>query len=623
MRFAVAFLALTLAAQTRFPPTPEQRRLIADKTAELQSAIDQLRPRVSDEVLVDAEVYLKAARWIVRFDEFYAEAYAAQTLAVLDSGLERARLAATGEPPWVHQTGSVCRAYRSRVDGSVQPYAITVPPGYTGASPAWLEVVLHGRGDTQNEVSFLYSHGRARPQPANHPFLQLDVWGRGNNAYRWAGETDVFEAIDSVRTRYRIDPERIVLRGFSMGGAGAWHLGLHFPDQWAAMEAGAGFVDTQVYAKVANPPPYVTIYDALDYAANATAVPTVGYGGEDDPQLRASVAIREELEHEGYAFHKDGYSYLTEALQALFLVGPKTQHKFEPEAKKKSDAFLLSQQSHGILEPSAYRFVTYTERYNRCFRVTIDQLERQYQRAQVDVHLAEHITEAATRNVARLTLHGGGSVKSFRIDGQTFPAKVSATFERVKNSWRAAGPLPALSKQHALQGPIDDAFLDGFVCVKPASAGASPADAFALGQLDRFAEEFAHWMRGDIRIKTDRDLTAADQTGFNVVAFGTPASNPLIARVLEWAPIRWDNDAIVVGSRRFDAATHLLAMVYPNPDNPRRYLAINSGHTFHEADFRGTNALLYPRAGDWAVIDITDGKTVAEGAFDRNWQLEK
>ena len=35
-----------------------------------------------------------------------------------------------------------------------------------------------------------------------------------------AGETDVFEALASVEKRYKIDPDRIALKGFSMGGAG-------------------------------------------------------------------------------------------------------------------------------------------------------------------------------------------------------------------------------------------------------------------------------------------------------------------------------------------------------------------------------------------------------------------
>ena len=38
-----------------------------------------------------------------------------------------------------------------------------------------------------------------------------------------------------VQRRYKIDPHRIVLIGFSMGGAGAWHIGAHYADRWIAV----------------------------------------------------------------------------------------------------------------------------------------------------------------------------------------------------------------------------------------------------------------------------------------------------------------------------------------------------------------------------------------------------
>ena len=60
------------------------------------------------------------------------------------------------------------------------------------------------------------------------------------------------------------------------------------------------------------------------------------------------------------------------------------------------------------------------------------------------------------------------------------------------------------------------------------------------------------------------------------------------------------------------------------------YVVINSGHTFKEADLKGTNALLYPRLGDWAVIKPTPTEkdpaayeVVAAGLFDENWQFAK
>jgi hypothetical protein len=622
-----AFVLAACALCAQAPPVPpkhqlagEDRESIKAKTAELERALKPLRGRVADDLLVDAEVYLKAAQWVVRFDEFYSKADGEHALAVLDTGLHRANQLARSEPAWTKKTGSFCRAYRSRVDGSVQPYAVTIPENYSARTPEWLEVVLHGRGATLTEASFLYEHDRTTPQPADHQFMRLDVFGRGNNAYRWAGETDVFEAIESVKKRYAIDPTHIVLRGFSMGGAGAWHLGLHYPDRWAAVEAGAGFVETKVHGGVENPPPYTRIYDALDYALNAVNVPIVGYGGEDDPQLRASVFIRKQLEREGYHFQPGEYEFTTEDLRALFLIGPKTQHRWEPASKKKSDTFMLLNQSPGVLEQSPKHFVTYTERYNKLFWITIDQLERQYERAQVDTDDKEFDVVIDTRNVARLTVKGEPPSNRFVVDGQAFPIAPVATFEKVNGRWRLARSNAGLRKRHGLQGPIDDAFMEPFLCVRPTKAD-SPVAAFATRELDRFAAEFARWMRGDVRMKSVDKVAPADARAYSMVIFGTPETNPMVARALRSAPIQWTADAIVVGKRRFDPKTHILSMIYPNPDNPTRYVVINSGHTFHEAEFKDTNALLYPHAGDWAVTDISTGSIVAEGVFNKDWRL--
>src|SRR5206468_470537 len=134
------------------------------------------------------------------------------------------------------------------------------------------------RDPALTEVKFLYQHSGDRPAPGGQGWVQLDIYGRGNNAYRWAGETDVFEAIDNFLAVERllgrdlIDLNHTVLRGFSMGGAGTWHLGLHRPDQWCVIGPGAGFTATHGY--VAGLPDKLppeqeaclTIYDAVDYA---------------------------------------------------------------------------------------------------------------------------------------------------------------------------------------------------------------------------------------------------------------------------------------------------------------------------------------------------------------------
>jgi len=45
---------------------------------------------------------------------------------------------------------------------------------------------------------------------------------------------DVFEALQSVRKQYPIDEKRLVVRGFSLGGAACWHMAVHHAGIWAA-----------------------------------------------------------------------------------------------------------------------------------------------------------------------------------------------------------------------------------------------------------------------------------------------------------------------------------------------------------------------------------------------------
>jgi len=109
--------------------------------------------------------------------------------------------------------------------------------------------------------------------------------------------------------------------------------------------------------------------------------------------------------------------------------------------------------------------------------------------------------------------------------------KPSATFDKVGGKWRPGSLAPALRKTHGLQGPIDDAFMDAFLCVRPASAAPpSAVNDFAVGQLDGFAKEFPRWMRGDTRVKNDREVTPLDIQDYNMVVFGTPSTNPMIGR---------------------------------------------------------------------------------------------
>ena len=101
----------------------------------------------------------------------------------------------------------------------------------------------------------------------------------------------------------------------------------------------------------------------------------------------------------------------------------------------------------------------------------------------------------------------------------------------------------------------------------------------------------------------------------------------VLAKIAEDLPIRWRNDAIVVGDRRFSTDHHALISISPNPLNPERYVVLNSGFTYREFAYLN-NARQVSKLPDWAVVDLDTapdtlwpGKIVAAGFFDETWKL--
>jgi hypothetical protein len=591
-----ALLLLSAAALlAQAPPPAPAVKVTPEELAALREAVKPLTAKLSalqsSPLLADVAVYEKAVQNLLRYpDEFYTPNTLKQAHEAIRTGLERVADIEANRVHWPRLAGRVLRGYKSKVDDSFQPYRLIIPPAYTPTKPIRLDVILHGRNARLTETTFLAVDPKAKPLPENQTWIELEVYGRGNNAYRWAGETDVFEAIEDVRKNYNIDPDRILLRGFSMGGAGAWHIGLHHPSSWAGVEAGAGFTETVRYANKANAPAHeraaMRIYDAVDYAPNIVNTPTVGYGGEIDKQLQASVNIKDAIEAENIRAN------------ALFLVGPQTEHKWHPDSKAESEAFLAKNLPRKT--PETFHFVTWTPRYGKIWNWRIAALERMYGRAE----LRGTASKVTTKNIAELELDAPAEVS---IDGQSLKGKA---FVKQMNRWEVRPSKPQLRKRAGLQGPIDDAFLDRFLCVADAP---NPA-------LDTFRANFEKYFRGNVRTKASKDVSKADLADNHLVLWGTPATNKLIARVIKWLPVRWNDTEIEVKGQRFDAKTHTLSLIQINPLATHKYVVLNSGHTFTKADLVGTNALLYPRWGDWAVIENATGKPVSAGFFDENWR---
>ncbi|HEY2840968.1 MAG TPA: hypothetical protein VGJ26_17565, partial [Pirellulales bacterium] len=257
----------------------------------------------------------------------------------------------------------------------------------------------------------------------------------------------------------------------------------------------------------------------------------------------------------------------------------------------------------------------------------------------------EDRVELTTLNVTRLRIDcpwpkPPTAEVTVAVDGQTVKLEAGAwqvgvVLEKEGKTWRqgadADEPPTKLAKTPGLQGPIDDAFVEPFLVVRPTGKSPHPAvERWVASEQARFKERWRLLFRGEILEVDDRDVTDEQLSKYNILIWGDPASNKLLGRMANKLPIAWDTQRIRVGDNSWPADSHALAMVYPNPlpAGVGRYVVLNSGMTFREADDR-TNSLQNPKLPDWAVFDLATppnsqaaGRVADAGFFDEDWKYQ-
>ncbi len=596
-------------------------------------------------LLPDIEIYHKAVDWALRYNEFFKTQEVATAHTLLDEGFARAKSLREGQTPWTTQTGLIVRGYRSRIDGSIQPYGLVVPGGYQAEGPGThrLDVWCHGRGETLSELAFLDQRRKTAGEFSPAGAFVLHPYGRYCNANKFAGEVDLFEALEHAQRNYRIDPARLVMRGFSMGGAAAWQFTVHHPSVWVASNPGAGFCETPEFLHIfqdetVTPTWYEqrlwNWYDCPGWVRNLANCPTVAYSGEDDKQRQAATKMAEAAREEGF--------------NLTHIIGPKTGHKYHPEAKEEVARLIDRIASKGRNPfPDSVHFATYTLRYPTSSWVTIQGMNHHWDQARVDAELdrANKQCLISTSNVAALTLRCAAgeypldplAALPLLIDGQSVVAPPPQSdrswlvhLRNVNGRWYPMDePFPThLNKRPGLQGPIDDAFMSHFIVVRPTGKPLHEETArWAEDELAHFVEQWRRQFRGEITVRDDKSVTEEDLAGANLILWGDPASNSLIGRVMPELPLKWTSESLEVSGQRFPAATHVPALIYPNPLAPEHYVVLNSGFTYREYDYLN-NARQVAKLPDWAVLNVGIPATskapagvASAGFFGESWEV--
>jgi hypothetical protein len=597
---------------TAYTPTDDEKMRLGTRLDALKKVFAPLKNKKR---APDIAIFIKAVDVALTYNEFQNPREITTADRLLDEGEKRLRAFQEGKTPWLQSEGLVPLGYVSKIDQSIQPYGIVRPASPTGR----LDIFFHGRGETLTELSFVDQRMKSAGEFTPPGAIVMHPYGRFCNANRFAGEVDLFEAIEDLQKIERIDENRIVVRGFSMGGAACWQYATHHAEKWVAAAPGAGFTESAVFTGAFRPGsvpplPYVQklwhMYDSTDYAVNIANIPTVAYSGEIDGQRQAAEAMLA--------------AFVPESVTIPHVIGAKAGHFYTADAKKEINSLLdpVVERGRNTL-PDTIRFTTFTLRYNKLHWVVVEGMTEHFTRARVEASIfSDGTITATTQGVTHITFTHP-KAKIVFLDEQ----KLSGNhFEKDKSGrWRGvkAFDKKQLRKRPGLQGPIDDCWYDSFVFVSPTGVPFTlELGAWTQAEQARATTEWRRFYRGDAVTVKDTEVSKEILAQSNLVLWGDPQSNQILRKIANKLPIRWEKNSIRVGEKSFDTRTYAPVFIAPNPLNPNRYVVINTCLTFRDyiADSNAHHASKLP---DWAIREITPrGEVLEAGFFDEQWRVK-
>ncbi|MEZ5330306.1 MAG: prolyl oligopeptidase family serine peptidase [Verrucomicrobiales bacterium] len=522
----------------------------------------------------------------------------------------------------------------SDIDGSVQYYGLVPATPKDGDPTPGIVLSLHGAsvegiGQARSYQNKDWTHIVA---PTNRrPFgFDWEDWGR----------IDAMEVFAHAKAALKPDPQRQYLTGHSMGGHGTWQLGVHFPDQFAAIGPSAGWISFWSYAgamKREEPNAVEKIFlraaspsDTLALSSNYRHEGVYILHGDADDNVPVTEArtMREHLA----TFHSD-FSYFEQ---------PGAGHWWGNQCVDWPRMFEFFKH-HQLPLPEAVTKVQFTTASpgvsSRCHWATIEAQSSPLETSGIDIAFdsAKRQFAGTTENVSRFSIDIAhvptGDPLTMEIDGQQIGNVASPAgthhvwLSKVDGKWSITGVPGANEKSPERMGPFKEAFRHRMVFVY-GTAGDAEQNTWALAKARYDAEMFWYRGNGSIDIVADTDFDADKFNDRSVILFGNRDTNGAWKTLLADCPINVTNGAVQFGNETIEGTDLTALFVYPRPDSSIASVGVVAGTGM--AGFRASNLLPYFVSGvgypDFTIMKSEtlikrSAGVVKAGFFDNQWQL--
>lgn len=221
--------------------------------------------------------------------------------------------------------------------GRYQPYGLYIPSTYDATTPLPAALVLHGLGGSHSSYNrqpgFLHDMGESDldddGDPDLPPMYLVTPLARGSSFYADWGEAETLDVLADAMRRVPVDPDRLYLTGYSMGGYGVYRLASLYPDRFAAAVSWAGYTGEVTGSYLTQPVTDLgtgdgsrgkaSIGDPVDTLENLRYLPLLHMGGTNDEIVPTAgqYAAPRRLAELGYRSRFDlyaGYEHFSFAL---------------------------------------------------------------------------------------------------------------------------------------------------------------------------------------------------------------------------------------------------------------------------------------------------------------------
>ena len=528
------------------------------------------------------------------------------------------------------------RTFVSRMDGSVQYYAVTpaLPSSETDSAKPGIYLSLHGAGVEAAGQAAVY-----QPKSDGHVIAPTNRRSYGFDWEDW-GRGDALEVLADAMRQYDVDPQRIFLTGHSMGGHGTWHLGATYPDRFAAIGPSAGWISFWSYAagkRTQEPSPIVELLeraanpsDTLQLARNYASYGVyILHGDRDDnvpvEQARTMRKVLAEF-HPDFAYHEQrgaGHWWGNPCCDWPPMFEFFGHHRAPPST-------LLDRIDFTTVCPAVSDKYGWATIVDQVRPLLSSRIELQLDRTNLKL-------SGTTDNVAILHLNlplafsEPSKDKDIQVDldGTALELPVSDLWlARSDNTWRPIDHPSLANKGPHRYGLLKSAFDHQFLLVY-GTGGTSEENQWALSKVRYDAETFWYRGNGSVDILAD-DEFAPDKTGDrSVILYGNADTNSAWHALLGDCPLRLTREAVSLGDKTVADPRIAALFVYPRKDSDRALIGVVGGTGIE--GLRSTARLRYFVSGvaypDLVLLSadflkVGNDALIAAGYWNSQWQID-